>query len=52
MAKQGEHNEQIEEDVPYAGSLLDTDIDSSGMSFLEHLENYQKNMLIKTRQAK
>ena len=41
MAKQGEHNEQMEEDDPYAGSLLDTAIDSSGMSFLEHLEEFR-----------
>ena len=41
MVKQGEHNEQIEEDDPYAGSLLDTGIDSSGMSFLEHLEEFR-----------
>ena len=41
MAKQGEHNEQIEDDDPYAGSLLDTAIDSSGMSFLEHLEEFR-----------
>lgn len=41
MENKGENEEQFEEDDLYAGSLLDAGIDSSGMSFLEHLEEFR-----------
>ena len=41
MGNNGEQEEQFEEDDLYAGSHLDADIDSSGMSFLEHLEEFR-----------
>ena len=41
MTVQDEQTDQFEDGDPYVGSLLNSDIDSSGMSFLEHLEEFR-----------